>query len=124
VELGHEVVGVDGSPEMLDLARDRVPQARFLEGDLGDLPVEDGNFDLAVCALALGHAEDLRPPIAELAPLTVQGHKQALNLVAHGVDAAAIDELRELEERAFASRDLQEGLAAFSEKRSPRFEGR
>lgn len=67
VELGHEVTGVDGSPEMLDLARARVPDVRFLEGDLHDLPVEDGEFDLAVCALALGHCEDLRAPIAELA---------------------------------------------------------
>jgi SAM-dependent methyltransferase len=66
VELGHEVTGVDGSPEMLDLARTRVPQARFLEGDLHDLPVEDGEFDLAVCALALGHCDDLHTPVAEL----------------------------------------------------------
>jgi enoyl-CoA hydratase len=73
---------------------------------------------------ALAASLELAAEIAELAPLTVQGHKQALNLVAHGVDAAAIDELRELEERAFASRDLREGLAAFAEKRSPRFEGR
>jgi SAM-dependent methyltransferase len=65
-ELGHEVTGVDGSPEMLEIARDRVPNARFLEGNLHALPVEDGEFDLAVCALALGHCDDLRPPIAEL----------------------------------------------------------
>jgi SAM-dependent methyltransferase len=66
-ELGHEVTGVDGSPEMLDLARVRVPKARFHEGDLHDLPVEDGDVDLAVCALALGHCDELRGPIAELA---------------------------------------------------------
>ena len=66
-ERGHDVTGVDGSPEMLDLARDRVPETRFLEGDLRDLPVEDGEFDLAVCALALGHVEQLAPPVAELA---------------------------------------------------------
>jgi enoyl-CoA hydratase len=68
---------------------------------------------------ALEHAAE----VAELAPLTVQGHKRALNLVAGGIDAAALDEMRALEERAFASRDLREGLAAFSEKRTPRFDG-
>jgi ubiquinone/menaquinone biosynthesis C-methylase UbiE len=67
VERGHDVTGVDSSPEMLDLARAGVPRARFLEGNLHDLPVEDGEFDLAVCALALGHCDDLRAPVTELA---------------------------------------------------------
>jgi SAM-dependent methyltransferase len=67
VETGHEVTGVDGSPEMLELARARAPEARLLEGDLLELPVGDGEFDLAVCALALGHCDDLRQPVSELA---------------------------------------------------------
>jgi enoyl-CoA hydratase/carnithine racemase len=73
---------------------------------------------------ALDAALELAAEVAELAPLTVQGHKRALNLVAGGVDTTALDEMRALEERAFASHDLREGLAAFSEKRPPRFEGR
>jgi enoyl-CoA hydratase/carnithine racemase len=73
---------------------------------------------------ALDAALELAAEIAELAPLTVQGHKRALNLVAGGVDDDALGEMRSLEERAFASRDLREGLAAFAEKRAPRFEGR
>jgi enoyl-CoA hydratase len=72
---------------------------------------------------ALDAALELAAEIAELAPLTVQGHKRALNLVAGAVGASAHDEMRDLEARAFASRDLREGLTAFSEKRAPRFEG-
>jgi enoyl-CoA hydratase/carnithine racemase len=72
---------------------------------------------------ALEAALELAAEIAELAPLTVQGHKRALNLVLGGVDASAVEEMRALEARAFASQDLQEGLAAFAEKRAPRFEG-
>jgi enoyl-CoA hydratase len=73
---------------------------------------------------ALEAALEIADEIARLAPLTVQGHKRALNIVLGGIDAEEVDEMRALEERAFASRDLQEGLAAFTEKRLPRFEGR
>ena len=73
---------------------------------------------------ALVAALELAEEIAEFAPLTVQGHKRALKLVLGGIDPVAIDEMRALEARAFGSEDLQEGLAAFGEKRTPRFEGR
>jgi enoyl-CoA hydratase len=73
---------------------------------------------------ALAASRELAAEIAELAPLTVQGHKRALNIVLGGVDAAGEEEMRALEARAFASQDLQEGLAAFTEKRAARFRGR
>jgi SAM-dependent methyltransferase len=37
--LGHEVIGVDTSPEMLRRAREKVPGGQFHEGDLHDLPL-------------------------------------------------------------------------------------
>jgi len=67
------VIGVDGSPEMLDLARARVPDARLFEGDLRELPVGDDEVDVVVCALALAHLDDLRPPVAELARVVRPG---------------------------------------------------
>ena len=50
-----------------------MPQARFLDGDLYALPLDDGEVDLAVCALALAHLDDLRPPVAELARVVRPG---------------------------------------------------
>lgn len=71
-------------------------------------------------------ARDLAHEIASLAPLTVRGHKRALNLVAAAaaLGPEARGEIDALEAAAFASHDLEEGMAAFAEKRAPRFEGR
>lgn len=75
---------------------------------------------------ARGAGVELADEIAALAPLTVMGHKRALNLVARAqtLDDTARAEIRALEQEAVRSRDLQEGLAAFGEKRPARFEGR
>lgn len=67
VSLGHEVTGIDSTPEMLELAAAKVPEAEFHTADLTAIPFADGTFDLAVCTLALTHLPDLRPPITELA---------------------------------------------------------
>ncbi|MEV6264295.1 methyltransferase domain-containing protein [Streptomyces sp. NPDC051784] len=45
---GHEVLGVDVSPVMVDLASDRVPGASFRQADINDFPLEAESFD-AVC---------------------------------------------------------------------------
>jgi SAM-dependent methyltransferase len=65
--LGHDVIGVDSSPEMLARARARVPQALAVTGDLHRLPVPDRSLDLVVCALALTHVPALAPVLAEFA---------------------------------------------------------
>jgi SAM-dependent methyltransferase len=67
IEGGHEVVGLDASPEMLARARENLPGARFESGELSDLPFEDAEFDLAVCALALEHVANFDLAIEELA---------------------------------------------------------
>jgi ubiquinone/menaquinone biosynthesis C-methylase UbiE len=63
--LGHKVIGVDTSPEMLVLAREKVPEGEFDVADLHDLPVADDSVDLVVCAIALSHVADLAPAFGE-----------------------------------------------------------
>lgn len=45
-ERGASVRGLDASPNSLAIARQRVPTAEFLEGDLEALPYADDSFDL------------------------------------------------------------------------------
>ncbi|MEV5433662.1 class I SAM-dependent methyltransferase [Streptomyces sp. NPDC052701] len=45
---GHDVLGVDFSPVMVELATRRVPGATFRCADIREVPLEDGSYD-AVC---------------------------------------------------------------------------
>jgi enoyl-CoA hydratase len=75
---------------------------------------------------ALRDALAVADEIAASAPLTMQGHKRALNLVAEAqaLSPDARAEISAFERAAFESDDLREGIAAFAEKRAPRFQGR
>ena len=66
---------------------------------------------------ALAWAEEL----CELAPLTLAAHKLALNRLHAPPEDPEVIAARS---RAWASADLEEGIAAFRERRSPRFQGR
>ncbi len=57
-EKGLEVTGVDVNPGMLVLAREAVPQGRFLEAEAESLPFEDGAFDLVFLGQVLHEATD------------------------------------------------------------------
>lgn len=66
-------------------------------------------------------ADALTAVLGAMAPLALTGMKKNLNRIArNALDAADLQ--RDIE-RAAASRDLQEGRAAWAEKRTPRFSG-
>jgi SAM-dependent methyltransferase len=64
-ETGAEVVAVDLSPRMVELARQRGVDARA--GDVQNLAFADGEFDVAIAAWMLYHVPDLDRGISELA---------------------------------------------------------
>jgi ubiquinone/menaquinone biosynthesis C-methylase UbiE len=80
-ELGHDVVGIDLTPEMLNRARDAVPKARFFEADLVDIPADDDRFDLVVCGLALAHVADLDRAAGELARVLRRGGRLVISVL-------------------------------------------
>jgi ubiquinone/menaquinone biosynthesis C-methylase UbiE len=65
--LGHRVIGVDASPDMLAVAAAKVAGAAFHRAELTSIPLPDRSVDLIVCALALCHVPDLVPVFAEFA---------------------------------------------------------
>jgi SAM-dependent methyltransferase len=64
-ETGAEVVAVDLSPRMVELARERGVAAQV--GDVQALPFSDGEFDVAIAAWMLYHVPDLDRGLTELA---------------------------------------------------------
>jgi enoyl-CoA hydratase/carnithine racemase len=74
-------------------------------------------------------AVSLARHIASLAPLSVQGAKRALQVIADDSSSPrvrspeGVEEIDRLVLEAYGSDDLQEGLTAMQEKRDPRFRG-
>jgi SAM-dependent methyltransferase len=81
VELGHDVVGIDITPEMLERATHGVPEARFVEADLHDVPAPDAHFDLVVCGLALAHLDDPMDALTELARVLRPGGRLVVSVL-------------------------------------------
>jgi len=68
---GGQVTGMDLSPRLIELARQRSPQAiRYLVGDVRRLErLADGSFDAATCVLAAQNMDPVQPMLAEAARL-------------------------------------------------------
>ncbi len=66
VARGCTVVGLDQSPEMLEVARRRVAYAQLVEGRAESLPFEEGSFDALTFTYLLRYVED---PVATLREL-------------------------------------------------------
>jgi ubiquinone/menaquinone biosynthesis C-methylase UbiE len=56
--LPGEIVGLDQSESMLEIARARVPSAEFVRGDAIELPFPDGAFERVFTGHFYGHLEE------------------------------------------------------------------
>jgi SAM-dependent methyltransferase len=86
-ELGADVVAIDISPRMVELARGRGIDAQV--GDVQELPFAGGEFDCAVAAWMLYHVPDVDRALAELRRVLRPGGRLV-------VSTNCADHLREL----------------------------
>lgn len=70
---GATVTGLDITPELLAIARERVPEANFREGGMDTLPFPDASFDVAVAFNAFQFAHDPVAAVREAARVTRPG---------------------------------------------------
>lgn len=91
--LVREVVGVDRSPELLALARERAaPNTVFVEADAAHLPFDGASFDLAGTLRTLHHVPRPELVLAELVRVTRPGgHILVVDQIAPADPSAALD---------------------------------
>jgi SAM-dependent methyltransferase len=70
---GASVAGIDISPELVALARDRVAGADVRLGDMQDLPFGDASFDLVAGFDSFFFADDMVAALSEAARVTKPG---------------------------------------------------
>lgn len=76
---GLTVVGVDHTPEMLEIARRKAADLGLADrvslevGDANSLPYPDASFDVVTCQRVLHHLPQLRPCLSEIARVLKPG---------------------------------------------------
>lgn len=70
---GAIVTGLDASPRLLDVARERVPGAELVLGDCAQLPFDDGQFDAAVSVFGVIFARSAEQAAAQIARVVAPG---------------------------------------------------
>jgi SAM-dependent methyltransferase len=77
---GARVTGLDAAEPMIDLARERLPDAELRVGDIQDLPFDDGAFDVVTAFNSLQFAAEPRAAAVELARVARPGGRVAIGV--------------------------------------------
>ncbi len=75
---GAEVSGIDASPAMVELARERLPQADFRVADMASLPYGDDRFDVVTFVNSFFFAADRERTLREAKRVTGPSGKVAV----------------------------------------------
>jgi SAM-dependent methyltransferase len=85
--LGHNVVGIDSSAEVIAAARELSPELEFVEADAADMPIENESVDLAVAFMSLMDIDDMAGAVREAARVLEPGG-HLLAAVVHPMNSA------------------------------------
>ncbi len=77
---GYAVSGLDFSPAMLEMARQRVPEVNFVDGDAQNLPFSDNQFDVVVSNLGICHVPNQPRALSEVHRTLYAGGKFAMTV--------------------------------------------
>ena len=112
-----EVVGPARTRELF-MTGENYPAERAESFGLVNRVVDDASLEEEALSLA--------GTITGNAPLSMRGNKRVIEalMAGTGADPELERELIELREACFSSEDFREGIAAFAEKRKPRWQGR
>lgn len=119
--LGHDVVGVDASPAMVEAAREADPSLELHVADAAALPFDDASFDLVVAFMSLQDVSDLDGAVRESARVLEPDGRLCLAIV-HPLNSAGLFEGDEpdsafviagsyLDESGYADAIERDGLA-------------
>jgi SAM-dependent methyltransferase len=77
---GAVVSGLDASAPLLEVARERTPQAALRTGDIQALPYDDAGFDVVTSFNAIQYAADPATAVAQLARVCRPGGQVAIGV--------------------------------------------
>jgi SAM-dependent methyltransferase len=85
--LGHNVIGVDASPTLIDAAQSEDRDGDYRCADAARLPVDDNCCDLAVAFMSLHDVDDLTASVAEISRILMNGGTACIAVV-HPINSA------------------------------------
>lgn len=80
LERGAQVVGLDFSGKVIEIAKRNVPDAEFQQGDAQALPFQAQSFDAVVCGYGIIHVPDPQKALSEMHRVLKRGSRAAASV--------------------------------------------
>lgn len=78
---GHHTIGLDGSPTLIEAAREADPNGTYVVADAASLPIDDGHADLVVAFMSLQDVDDMAGAVRETARVLEPGGRLVIAVV-------------------------------------------